>query len=95
MSFRHAKLNRRRWARVRLAVFHRAGFRCEKCNRAGRLECDHRIPLERGGDPWALTNLQALCRGCHIEKSRSERPVRIPSPAVAAWNALVEERFHR
>ena len=27
----------------------RDGWACVKCGKAGRLECDHRIPLEDGG----------------------------------------------
>ena len=88
-SRHHAALNRKRWARVRLAVFRRDGYRCRKCGRPGRLECDHVIPLRAGGDPWDLSNLQTLCRGCHIEKTAAES--READPAREAWRALVAE----
>lgn len=61
-----------RWAAVRQKVFDRDGWRCVKCGRPGRLECDHVRPLHQGGDPWDMANLQALCGGCHREKSRGE-----------------------
>jgi len=61
-----------RWARVRLAVFRRDGYRCRECGLAGRLECDHVIPLQRGGSD-DIGNMQALCRACHIEKTRREQ----------------------
>ena len=72
MSKAHVKLNARRWARWRRAVFRLDGHRCVKCGRAGRLECDHIIPLDRGGDAWSMDNLQTLCRDCHIVKTSSE-----------------------
>ena len=68
-----ATANPRRWAVVRRAVFERDGYRCTECGKSGRLECDHVVPIVRGGDWWAAEGLQALCRGCHINKSRRER----------------------
>ena len=65
--------NPRRWQAIRQAVFKRDGHRCQSCGKAGRLECDHRIPIVRGGEWWAVENCQALCRGCHISKTRIER----------------------
>ena len=56
------------------------------------MEVDHVVPLERGGEPWQLGNLQALCRTCHIAKTRGERPpARQPSPAVQRWVDLVKD----
>lgn len=60
------------WGRLRQATFERANFACEACGRRGqRLECDHKIPIQQGGTD-ALSNLQALCRRCHIAKTRAE-----------------------
>ena len=86
-SRNHAVLDGRRWARLRLAVFRRDRFRCRKCNRAGRLECDHVVPMREGGDQWGMGNLQALCRSCHIRKTAGEN--RRPDPERDAWRALV------
>ena len=70
----------------------RDGYRCRSCGRAGRLEADHVVPLERGGAPWELDNVQTLCRGCHIRKTRAERrPGRQSSPAVQRWANLVAD----
>ena len=87
MSAWHAALDRGRWARARRETFIRDGYRCRSCGGPGRLECDHVKPLDKGGDPYALDNLQTLCRGCHIAKTRGElsRPV----PGSEAWRALV------
>ena len=55
MSRRHVCLHARRWARVRPgAVLDRDGWRCR---RVGRMEVDHVVPLDRGGDPWDMANL--------------------------------------
>ena len=29
--------------------------------------------ISQGGHPWDPANLQALCRDCHIDKTRDER----------------------
>jgi len=77
---------------VRRAVFTRDGYRCRSCGRAGRLECDHRVPLwkDPSQDFYALDNLQSLCRGCHMRKSADERK-RQPSPEESAWRELVAD----
>ena len=89
---RFHKLNRHRWARVRWQVLVRDKFRCRACGRAGRLECDHVIPLDKGGAAWDMGNLQTQCRGCHIRKTTGERIADLP-PAVRAWRELVTARM--
>ena len=76
--------------RARRLVFARDGWRCTACGKAGRLEVDHTVPLQRGGDPWAFDNLQILCRGCHLTKTQGEIRRQL-SPAEEAWAALVRE----
>ena len=81
------------WRRLRRLVFIRDGYRCVACGRAGRLECDHKLPTWQGGSS-AMENLQTLCRNCHIEKSRVERQ-RVKGPAAVAWAALVNDLQRR
>ena len=88
-SRHYAKLDRKRWALLRLRTFARDGWRCVRCNRAGRLECDHVTPLHRGGDAYDPGNLQSLCRPCHILKTAGENER--PDPARDAWRKLVNE----
>ena len=90
MSRHHRKLEHRRFAHLRRRALERDGYRCRACGRAGRLEADHVVPLDKGGAPYDPENLQALCRGCHIQKTRGEnkRPV---TPEQAAWNDLVDQ----
>ena len=90
MSKHHIVLRYKRWQYVRRQVFERDGWRCLRCGRAGRLECDHVLPLDRGGDPWDMANLQTLCRICHIAKTAAENR-RAPTPAESAWRELVAE----
>ena len=63
---------KRAWRRMRLQILERDGYRCRQCGRSGRLEVDHITPIRRGGDEYNPDNLQAICRGCHIEKTRTE-----------------------
>ncbi len=96
MSRHHTRLDARRWAVVRRAVFERDRWRCRLCGRAGRLECDHVSPLQRepGQDPYDWNGLQTLCRACHIEKTRRENRREL-SPAERQWRALVSELYGR
>ena len=92
MSNHHIRLHGRRWATVRRTVFERGNFRCVMCGRAGRMEADHIVRMEDdpGQDPYDPNGLQALCRACHVEKTRRENR-REPTPAEAAWRVLVNE----
>ena len=85
----HAKLDRRRWQLTRLKVFERDGWRCVDCGAAGRLECDHVVPLhvDPDQDPYALDGLATRCVGCHAVKSRCERET--PVPGRNAWREFV------
>ena len=93
MAESHKRIDRKRWRSVRRRVFRRDGWRCRGCGRAGRLECDHVIPLDAGGKLYSLDNLQSLCRGCHIAKTERENRARaaIEYPQQAAWSAAVDE----
>ena len=86
MSWRKGERpSRRQWAKVRRLVLDLGGWTCAKCGKAGRLEVDHIKPLEHGGAVYDLGNLQALCRGCHIDKTRGERRGKETPPEVLAW----------
>ena len=70
----------------RRAALDRAGWRCEQCERAGRLEVHHKRPLHKGGS-HALDNLQVLCVSCHIELHRVHR-------TPEAWKRLIHGESH-
>ena len=90
MAARRPALNTPRWRRLRLFILARDGYRCRSCQRPGRLECDHVRPVHKGGAEWDAGNLQALCRGCHIAKTRAERTP-APDPEREAWRRLITD----
>ena len=53
----------------------RRGGRVSGVGDVGALECDHIQPVKNGGSQWERRNLQALCRSCHIRKTREEKHV--------------------
>ena len=96
MSRRHRLIDRRAWAVIRRLALDRDGWRCRmllpdgtRCGRAGRLEVDHVIPLDRGGPPLDLSNLQSLCRPCHFAKSSTENTR--SGPERLAWAAYMRD----
>ena len=91
MSIHHKRhgIGSRRWRRVRWWILKRDGWRCRTCGKYGN-EVDHVTPLHKGGEPWDPANLQCLCRGCHIAKTRAEYSGP-RDPAREAWQALVDE----
>ena len=84
-SRHYAALDRRRWAAVRRAALARAGHRSERTGTASALEVHHKVPLEAGGAPYDLDNLEVLTREEHIAEHRK------PDPAREAWRELVAE----
>lgn len=55
------------WMRLRLEVFDRDGWRCVYCGGAGALECDHILPIAKGGG-HQLANLATACFSCNRSK---------------------------
>ena len=85
--------NARKWQRVRLQVLERDGWRCTQCGRAGRVEVDHRVPMNEGGAMYAMDNLQTLCLADHHHKTTMERALLHPvTPEVAKWRRFINER---
>lgn len=64
------------WRVLRAEVFGRDDFTCQYCGvRGGKLECDHVVPVSKGG-PSVLDNLATACFSCN----RSKR-----SKTIAEW----------
>lgn len=51
-----------------------AGYRCQRCTAAGRLEVHHRTYRRFGRE--LLADVQVLCWSCHRKKHRRRRPKR-------------------
>ena len=81
--------NTRQWLYTRREAIKAAGFCCRECGRADglRLHVHHKRALHRGGAPFALKNLNVLCRACHAAK-HVKRQREGPKPA---WALLVAE----
>ena len=71
----------------------KARWRCRSCGKAGRMEVDHVVPVQRGGSD-AMENLQALCRSCHIRKTRRENRREL-SPDEVRWRELLAATLAR
>ena len=83
MSRNHETVNAtRRWRRLRREVLKRDGWRCCQCGKSGVLEVDHRVSLKDGGEAWAPSNLQTLCRSCHWSKTALENGGADPGPGI-------------
>ncbi len=61
-------------AAVRDAIMIRHGFRCATpgCTNWAHLEIDHKTPVRAGGET-STTNLDPLCRPCHLAKTAADR----------------------
>ena len=68
-------------------MFRAAGWKCVRCGRPGRLELHHVKPVESGGAVYEPSNVEVLCRTCHILHHRNDRA----DPARAEWRSLVAD----
>lgn len=56
------------WTELRSQVFERDSYTCVYCGKkGGRLECDHVVPISRGGSN-DLKNLATACHECNRDK---------------------------
>ena len=74
----HAKIDGARWRKLRLGVLSEQPV----CAVAGcgqtSTQVDHVVALARGGDPYARSNLQAMC-GPHNASKGDRDPLRDPA----------------
>lgn len=66
---------RHEWAEIRLRIFVRDDYTCQYCGqRGGRLECDHVVPVARGGchDDVNLVTACFICNRSKRDKLVSE-----------------------
>lgn len=68
ITFSSTRLPFEQWRELRAFVFSRDDYTCFYCNkRGGRLECDHKTPLSRGGSNEP-ENLITSCLNCNRKK---------------------------
>ena len=89
MSWRRGPtINRTKWRKVRLLVLDRDGWVCRRCGKLAQ-EVDHILSLNLGGEIYDPLNCQALCKKCHLNKTRRENQIK-PTPAeVQEWRRFV------
>ena len=63
--------NSKRWQATRKRVLFEQPLCANGCD-AISTDVDHIKAIEDGGDPWARSNLQALCAPCHSRKTSRE-----------------------
>jgi hypothetical protein len=64
----NGRLPREIWQSLRAAIFRRDNYTCQYCGAAGaRLECDHVVPVSRGGSNDE-SNLVTACFTCNRSK---------------------------
>ena len=73
----------RRWSRVRRLALDRDGWRCRRCESPVDLEVHHVRPVGQGGEPYALANVEVLCRECHLSAHLD--------PERRAWRRVLVE----
>lgn len=68
--------NSARWRNTRAFIMKRDKGLCQACLKNGRVnigtDCDHIVPVAKGGSQWSYSNLQMLCRTCHNAKTAKE-----------------------
>lgn len=56
------------WRKLRTTVFMRDDYTCTYCGRRGvSLQCDHVVPVSRGGSN-SISNLTTACKTCNLSK---------------------------
>jgi hypothetical protein len=79
---------------LRFAILRRDDFRCQYCGATAledKLEVDHIIPWEKGGETVA-SNLTTSCRRCNAGKKNTTIVFR-PSPEESAFASTVRNRI--
>ena len=61
-----------RWRRLRAQILAREPT-CRACKHSPATTVDHIVPIRQGGPPYDPTNLQPLCKVCHLAKTALTR----------------------
>ncbi len=92
MGRRHKALNSARWRALRRFILKRDDWTCQLCGKLlGLAEIDHKIPMHHDStiDPYDATNLQCLCRGCHLKKTEADMG-RVPDLERERWQLRID-----
>lgn len=64
--------NTKRWKILRRTKLSKSPI-CERCDKRLATEVHHRLAIRVGGEPWAMSNLESLCKPCHSHETRQEQ----------------------
>ena len=70
----HWPYSTQHWQRLRAAKLQLNPL-CEYCPKGTRTTAkyvDHKIPIQKGGEVWDMTNLASCCGPCHSRKTARE-----------------------
>ena len=78
-----------KWAKIRKQVLDAENWKCRLCGTYAN-EVDHIEPIYKGGSEYETENLQAICRGCHIQKTKQERNVSRSIEGSQEWDLVLQ-----
>lgn len=67
--------NSKRWKILRRHKLNACPI-CERCHKQLATDVHHKQAIQAGGNPWLLSNLEALCHPCHSMETRREQATR-------------------
>ena len=71
------------WFNIRVKALKRDDYKCVKCGETTSLEVDHIVEVADGGPQFELSNLQTLCKKCHLKKTAKNITTRAKNTKIA------------
>ena len=67
-----------RWITLRAKLYRERGEQCEECFSIGEVQVHHIKPVSLGGAIWDESNLEIVCRSCHLDRHRKIEESKMP-----------------
>ena len=100
MALSERALHSGKWKKLRITVLDRDGWLCAVCGAVANT-VDHIYPRVKGGDMWAMDNLQSLCKSCNSSKggrffnSKATPPVFLNSSLPETTSTVPDSPFNK
>ena len=100
MALSERALHSGKWKKLRITVLDRDGWICALCGAVADT-VDHIYPRIKGGDMWALDNLQCLCKSCNSRKGgrffshKATPPVFLKSSLPETTSTVPDSPFNK
>lgn len=94
------QLHSGKWKKLRIKVLDRDGWLCALCGAVANT-VDHIHPRVKGGDMWAMDNLQSLCKSCNSSKGgrffsqKATPPVFVKSSLPKTTSTVPDSPFNK